>query len=308
MAEIYLHAGAHKTGTTYFQHCLENSPEFFAQQDCTLVQHPDFGGEILPHDVVPDMVGWRRNPLDVPPPESLVRFLDHLKGLPTTSVLWTYEGFLGEMNLTETPALYGRAPGIVESLGRLVEGTPTRIAFTVRSFPDFIESSYKWVIRNNRSIRFERYLQEIDFDRLSWRPAVEALRDTFGKDALVTSYERYRADSPAGNHEILRHFFGPTVDLSLFNNLENTTHNRSPHRKGLEFARVVHAALRKSEVLSLEDRRYINRILIPFINETFTEQFDPEPPVLMDPALRRDLHARYVEECADLGIVVPGAG
>lgn len=308
MAEIYLHAGAHKTGSTYFQHCLYNSPEFFAAQDCTLVSHPDFAkepdfaGEVPPPKVVDDMVDWRRQEQDVPPPRSLRRYLDDLKRRPTKSVLWTYEGFLGEMNLYVTPALYGRAPGIVASLGRLLDGTRTRIAFNVRSFPDFIESSYKWVVRNNRSIGFKRYLDSVDFDRLTWRPAVEALRDTFGDDVLVTSYEHYRSDSPAGNHEILRHFFGPDVDLRRFNDLDNVQHNRSPNAKALEFARLVHSALRRAEVMSLEDRRYVNKRLIGFINETFTEEFDPEPPRLMDPALKRELHARYVEECRDLGI------
>lgn len=309
MADIYLHVGAHKTGSTYFQHCLYNSPDFFASQDCALVSHPDFAeepdfvGDVPPPRVVDDMVQWRRDPSDIPPPESLVRYLDDLKHHPAKSVLWTYEGFLGEMNLFVTPALYGRAPWIVESLGRLLEDTPTKIAFNVRSFPDFIESSYKWVVRNNRSIGFKRYLRTIDFDRLTWRPAVEALRKTFGSDnVLVSSYEQYRSDSPAGNHRIIRHFFGPETDLSQFNNLGNVQHNRSPNAKALEFARLVHGALRHAEVMSLEDRRHVNKRLVDFINDTFTEEFDPEPPQLMDPALRRDLHARYVEECRELDV------
>ncbi|MEX0426254.1 hypothetical protein AB3X52_01390 [Nocardioides sp. DS6] len=307
MTDIYLHVGAHKTGSTYLQHCLYNSPAFFAAQDCTLVTHPDFPDGTPPPEVIDDIVQWRRNPLDVPAPESLARFLDHLKGLPTKSALWTYEGFLGEMNLSVTPALYGRAPGIVRSLGELLDGTPTKIAFTVRSFPDYIESSYKWVIRNNRSIRFERYLDSIDLDRLTWRPAVEALRNTFGDDnVLVTSYEAYRADSPAGNHQILRHFFGSDVDLSQFNNLDNVEHNRSPNAKALEFARLVHAALRRAEVMTLEDRRYVNKRLVGFINDTFTAELDPEPPLLMDADLKRELHARYVKECQELGISLTG--
>lgn len=307
MAEIYLHAGAHKTGSTYLQHCLYNSPDFFAAQDCLLVSHPDFGEDLPPREVIDDIVQWRRSPVDLPAPASLARFLDDLATLPRRSVLWTYEGLLGEMNLSVTPKLYGRAPGIVRELGRLLEGHPAKIAFTVRSFPDYIESSYKWVVRNNRSISFPSYLKTVDLDALSWRPAVESLWETFGRqNALVTSYEEYRRDNPAGNRRVLRHFFGADVDLSGFNDLDNAEHNRSPNRKALEFSRLVHAAMNKSDAFAAEDRLHVNRRLVEFVNETFTDSFDPDPPQLLDPALKQELHDRYVEECRELGIPLAG--
>jgi len=301
MTEIYLHLGAHKTGSTYFQRCLRKSSAFFAAQDSVLVSPSD-----VMDDVIPDVVKWRRNPTEVPRPESLALFLERIKRRPTRSVLWSYEGLLGEMNLHLDGALYPHAPLIVDALGESLRGTPTKVAFTVRSYPGFIESAYKWLVRNSQAFSFERFMSNIDIDRLTWGPAVESLRSTFGEEnVLVTTYEEYRTDSPAGNHRMLRHFFGADVDLSQFSD-HDTRSNPAPNRKALEFARLVHEAVRRSDVFSRDDVRYLNKRLVPFINREFTDDFDPEPAQLMAPDLKDELHARYVRECADLRLPLPG--
>lgn len=299
MPTICLNVGAHLTGSPRLQQSLGKSPDFLATQDCALIRHKDVAS-----DVIPDVVAWRRDPDLVARPDSLTRLLKGLERRPERSVVWTYEGLLGELNVAMDGSIYPHAPRVIEALGEILDGSPTKIAFTVRSYPDFIESAYTWLVRNSQAFTFERFLGKIDLDLLTWRPAVEALRGTFGdENVLVTAYEVDRGDARIRDHLVLRHFFGSDVDLSTLTRL-GPAEDPPLNRKGLEFIRLVHGALRRSDVFSPSDVRYLNRRLPKFVAETFGP-IDPEPPVLMDAGLKADLHARYVRECEELAIALP---
>lgn len=294
MADVYLHLGAHKTGTKHLQHWLAGNSEFLRSQDSVFIRG---------RRVKPDTRRWRWEPTRDEVPASLTHLFGRLTNRPERSCVFSWEGMLGVMDLKQARTIYPGARVVLEVLHDLLGENDAKIAFTVREYGSWVESGYKWLVRHTKSATFKGYMSGVDLDALSWVPAVTAMRDIFGEErVLVRSYEAYRRNSEAGDKELIRFLYGPAVDLSLLKEPTDAERNVSPNAKGLEFARLTHHLLRKSAVFDQADVDRLDPLIRRFVTENFNRENDPEPPVLLDPAAKERLSRRYVEDCRELGI------
>lgn len=294
MADVYLHLGAHKTGTKHLQRWLAENREFLRAQDSVFIPG---------RRIQPDVRRWRWKPSRDEIPPSLPRLLGRLTSRPERSCVLSWEGMLGLMDLKRSPGIYPGARVVLEVLHDLLETSDTKIAFTVREYGSWVESGYRWLVRHAKSATFESYMAKVDPDELSWVPVVTAMREIFGEDmVLVRSYEAYRRDSSAGDKDLLTFFYGPDVDFALLKEPSAEERNVSPNAKGLEFARAAHHVLRASPLFDRADQQRLDPLIRQFVTENFGPEHDPEPPVLLDPATKERLAKRYAEDCRELGI------
>jgi sulfotransferase family protein len=296
VTDVYLHLGAHKTGTKYQQAWLAANREFLAAQ----------GSRFVPgRRIQADVRRWRWNPSRENIPPSLPKLFTELTNLRRRSCVLSWEGMLGPMDLKATRTIYPHSRVILEVLHDQLRDSNTKVAYAVRDYGDWVESSYKWMVRLNRSYTFEEYMEGVELDALTWVTTVTAMRELFGaENVLVWSHEAYRRDSATGDEELLRFLYGADADLSKVKRLDSEERNTSPNAKGFEFARGVHHLLEQSDLFSKADRKHLNPLLRRFVTQHFDREFDPEPPVFLDETTRKYLTSRYEADCRELGIVV----
>lgn len=296
VTDVFLHLGAHKTGTKYQQAWLAANREFLAAQ----------GSRFIPgRRIRADVRRWRWNPSREKIPASLPKLFAELTNLRRRSCVLSWEGMLGPMDLSATRTIYPNSRVILEVLRDHLRDSNTKVAYAVRDYGGWVESSYKWMVRLERSYTFEEYMEGVELDALTWVTTVTAMRELFGaENTLVWSHEAYRRDSATGMEELLRFLYGADVDFSEVKRLDSEERNVSPNAKGCEFARGVHHLLEQSDLFSKRDRKHLNPLLRLFVDQHFDRDFDPEPPVLLDEATKKYLTSRYETDCRELGIVV----
>jgi hypothetical protein len=301
--DVFLHLGAHKTATSYFQACLQASPRLFEVHHCRLVTQYD-----LSDDLRQQIREWQSD-LDSTAP--LPAYQEFLEGLTTTngdarSVLLSFEGLIGRLSLALHGVIYPSSAKTIEALRSAFAGHRVRVGFAVRSYADLICSTYSETVNGSFSIRtFEGYLEAVDVPALTWAPVVRGLRSAFGESAVkVWSYEVYRQDPAAFNRELVEFYLGPGSG-ELLSSLGNSRVRGSTGTGALELQRRLNVAVRRS-VKSKPRWREILAAANEAVRETYANIDDP--PLALPADLRVELDDRYRRDCRDLGIDLPSDG
>lgn len=301
--DVFLHLGAHKTATSYFQACLLASPRLFEDRDCRLVTQSDLSDELRHH-----IREWQSDLESTAPLPEYQEFLDGL--VPTNgatqSVLLSFEGLIGRLSLALHGVIYPSSAKTIEALRSAFAGHRVRVGFAVRNYADLVCSTYSETINGSFSMRtFEEYLDAIDVPALTWTPVVCGLRAAFGESAVkVWSYEVYRQDPTAFNRELIDFYLGPGSG-ELLSGLGNSRVRGSTGTGALELQRRLNVAVRRS-VKSKPRWREILAAANEAVRESYADIEDP--PLTLPADLRAELDDRYRCDCQVLGIELPSEG
>lgn len=272
------HIGAHKTGTSVLQRCLRDNAESLSRSGMLVLTRADMGQYIRWGDAL------------IKTPERLAGRLERFSGDLQHDILFgSNENAIGRPFLPRGRGrLYPRAPRNIRALAAAMSGgIRPRIFLSIRPQAEFLESYYLQTVHEGSWATFAQWLERIDFRRLSWRPLVTTLRESFGDENVeIVDFRLIRSGQDAYVHRFLRalsdRFDQPvTIEGSV---------NRSISGKGLQLALAANPLLPKRA-----DRGALRR----FLQRHFSNVDYPRP-VLLTESQRRELDHRYAAEYDDL--------
>ena len=220
---VFVHMGAHKTGTTLLQNQLKaNRPALEAQSVFYLRgpgRHPFwyYWRDGNKSDFRERRALWRR--------QFLHAERDH------EHVIYSSETMFGTSDLGGTRCLYPRAGETLQALARTLRGLDVRIIFHVRRQDDFIEATFlnriqtlatsmhldhADLLRDQNWADFRAYLGSFDMAGLSWLDLVQRIEAVFGREALILRpFESIARGGTAYAHRFMQTFCDPAgLDLT----------------------------------------------------------------------------------------------
>jgi hypothetical protein len=275
-AKIALHVGAHKTGTSLIQKYMRDKPEQLAP----------FGIRAISRGDTNTLIGWGK-PL-IEQPELLTDRLDSEAATPGTRfVIASHENTLGRPHRPSGDHLYPEAEQRVAVLANILRTRDARVIMYLQPQPAFLESYYLQLVQQGETFTFDQWLDRVDFERVSWRPVVELLRDRVGRDRVaIGDFEEIRA----GQDSFLTGFFQRVDPAITVEPHYSAKRNLSISDKGLRIALAANPHLR-----SAEEKKQMR----DFLQKHFSNAKYPRP-VLFSAEQRAELDARYGEEYRSL--------
>jgi hypothetical protein len=271
-AQVVYHVGAHKTGTSLVQSYLADNRRPLRKQNVTYLTRGTLENWVRGVDGESD------------DPRALNRRLDEaFLRRPDGVVVASYENTLGPPFSSKRDGLYPRAPERAAALHKLLADRSTKILFSIRPQAGFVESFYIQTVQQGGHETFAEWFGNLDPGQLSWRPVVDILVSTFGRDAVeVIDFNLIRNGALAYLRGFLERI-DPNVELD---GSEAPRDNASLSDKGLRIA------LAANPHLTDKDERVEMR---KFLQEHFPNTRFPRP-VLLSEAQRADLDGRYSAE------------
>lgn len=277
MTRVIAHLGAHKTGTSLIQKYMRDRPEQIEPWGIAAISRSDTNL----------LIGWGQNLLDHP--ERLTeRLADATVGDDAPRrLVFSHENSLGRPHQPSGDHLYPDAAVRIEALAEILRPYDHRVIFYLRPQWSFLESYYLQLIQQGEAFSFDVWLDRLDFDRVSWRPVVTALRAAFGPERVaIGDFEEIRQ----GQESFLRGFF-QRIDSEIDIQPEYAAiRNVSISQKGLDIALAANPFMRSPEEKGA---------MRDFLQKHFNNTKSPRP-VLFDEAQRRALADRYDAEYREL--------
>jgi hypothetical protein len=291
---IFIHFGAHKTGTSYLQHVFAKNKRFFKKQNSLFI-HPRYGEDAA----IRALKKWQRGDFShTPAPRAFTDYFDKLSALGKESVFVSSESLLGTMNLAATKQIYPAARIVMKTIKNQLSDQQIKVAFSMRNYADFIESTYKWKVGDGLPLSFDDYLAQIDLKQLSWNEVIQALIDVYGKEnVIVWEYENYRRNPEDIHQKLLHFFYGNDISIKI-SYPKFTTINVSPNEKYLMANRAFNEAVASLDFLSGKQKRQIRTQLHALLRDTIKD--DNARPVLLDATTRKTLDARYKNDLSKM--------
>ncbi|WP_417524143.1 hypothetical protein [Marinovum sp.] len=237
---IYLHAGAHRTGTSSFQMCLSLNQSALAAANVD-VAYPG-------RDDIPG--GTLRLPLSPDGQAGVARRLRYHSPDPRRALLLSEENVTGQM----FPFLRGQFyPKAEERLNVLAAGLATaeariaRLLLVVRRYDDFFASAYRKRAEDHPVASFDKRVPDfLAMDR-GWPELVEALSAILQPvEFFVVDYER-RPSRAGLLRLLLPGYAGPVEEPQRVMNLSATDvaleHLQARYRAGEELERPAWQAV-----------------------------------------------------------------
>jgi hypothetical protein len=273
-----LHIGAHKTATSVVQHWMNQNQAL----------HRPAGLQYLRREELSRLIGWGERLIADPAP--LAARMARFGTDPRFRVLLgSYENVLGRPFPSGGDGrLYPNAERNIEALARSLGRSRCRILLSIRPQPDFVESYYLQTVHQGGHQEFADWVKNVDPDRLSWRPMVDALSAAFGRDRVAVIDFRMVKQGEAAFVTHVLHQVDPTLRVPL-GRLRGRT-NRSISAQGLAMALAVNPHLRTQA-----ERHALRH----FLQSNFSN-VDAPRPVLFDPAEKARLWERYRAEYEQL--------
>lgn len=200
MSKIFIHLGAHKTATTFVQRNLAANADVFEKQGWKLIWF-----QVDYKKARQLFIKLRGNKNLKPRQEKLLdSAFQQIQNDPSDIIL-TYEGFLGSSSMQQGKLYASRAVAI-NILKEKFSGRNIKVGFCIRSFPDYIESTYNYRVSVGQTkASFANYTKSVSVRKLSWFKIIESLSDAFGEDNLVLwTYEDFKKDSGAAFSKIVQ--------------------------------------------------------------------------------------------------------
>ncbi|MGM0826319.1 MAG: sulfotransferase domain-containing protein [Pseudomonadota bacterium] len=295
---IYLHLGAHKTASTYMQRFFKANERLFKRRDVELV----FKKKLM-RNGMGKLFRWHykvsrgRNAAF---PQAFKSYLESLGDSKSESIFISYEGLLGRMDLSKTKTIYPSCHLSVNHLADSFSNKNVKVVFCIRNYADFIESSYKWLVGSGRSLSFDEYIREVDLEKISWLPIIEALIETFGKNNVVFwRYEDYKANYKVINHKLLNFFFSDVNEDEISYKWDEPT-NVSLSEKRLRWVLALNKYIDSLPFWGLKRKQKIKRSIGASVNKTSFIDKRSGKPRLLGNDVRRKLSSRYTEDVKSL--------
>lgn len=274
---IYLHIGLHKTGTTLIQKMLGENLEALSVRGITCLRTR---GDYPASKLVRGFWGGK------PALEEALRrgadraFRKELEDLPGDRLVVSEEDIQGKAT-GPNGSLYPMASRAAECMAKVCASHETTVIIYLREQASFFESFYVQRVKQGGSLSFAEYLEDLDLDRLSWRPLVQAWRREFGR-VVVRRYEDIFSE---GRDAYLRRFmrsvapgFAPVLPA-------DSRANAGYSEEGLRIAR--HA----NRFLDADQRKRLRK----FLERQFSNT-EGNRPGLFSEAQKADLREKYHEE------------
>ncbi len=248
---LWIHIGAHKTGTTTLQRALD-------QERHSLMAHSiwfdpesiDFGEHLSMH-----------SPLA---PAELERCKAEMRGRierrREDAVIWSSEFFFGDPELG-----YRNIGAVAADLRSITEGYEVRIIASVRRQDEFIESWYHQHVKRGGCDSFQQFLTRVGEGSFQWPALLAEYEARFGKEHLrVHLFEHFRKEAPP----MLEYFFGGLGIPFKIHHLPAPEFNPSFSRKALELA------LRCFPELEVPERKRLRNALMQAFPRLPGEKFN----------------------------------
>jgi hypothetical protein len=274
--DVVYHLGAHKTASSLLQKFMRDNPDVLRRHRLVY----------LPRGEMNECVGWGKRLLNRP--EDLEsRIGERLSGPRSRTLVTSHENTLGPPFKTGATHLYPRGPEIAARLATALRHWPSRVVLYIRPQDEFVESYYLQRIHQGHTLSFAEWLEELDLDRLSWRPVVDALVTHFGAERVeVVDFGLIHR----GQNEFVADFFR-RVDPGIRVEPDyKPVRNASISAKGLRIALTANKRLRS-------DRE--RKALRKFLQTHFSNRSYPRP-VLFSEDQKRQLREAYAREYEEL--------
>lgn len=275
------HIGVHKTGTSVVQNFLSDQRKLLRRKRVLWVRRRDLSAA----------VGWGRALVADPAP--VTAWLEQLRRNPFfLTLVGSYENLVGHPFVDGTRGrLYPRVERNVTALAAAMHAAPgvrAKVVVSLRPQAQFLESYYLQTVHQGGHESFDRWLDKVDLDALSWRPLVSVLGEAFGPGNVEVV--DFRLMATAGQEEFLRHLLArvdPRLDFPVTYAAER---NRSLSSRGLQMALAINPFLETGE-----ERKAVRT----FLQTNFSNVADGRPRLLREDQ-REALAQRYAAEYEEL--------
>lgn len=303
---VFLHLGAHRTGSTHLQATLKENYSFLKEAGWDYCRFHDVPGArklaLQFQGVCEERAGkFRgRSTSNFDDCAAQMRRLYRSEILPKSGgKIVSYEGHLGRMHVGASGRIY---PGFTYVIDFLHEVLPPdrKVGLSIRSYDQFIESTYKYWVRHGLARRFDSYQEDIDLKALDWRPIVNKLVDVFGESrVLVWSFERYMEDFGS----FYRWLFGNVgVDMNTHmsgglkvpSEEKNSSCSAVAYELEIDINRIVNRQFTDKEV-RVALAKQINDVI-----ESKLPARSYGKPVLFSEEQRKNMNAAYREHLEDI--------
>lgn len=199
----FFHVGAHKTASSYLQNHLRKYRSELAKQDiAVLFNTGEFGKDFYKpyRRTISDAESTGSIDLNSSPckkaQDAIITAFDNIKA---NNFIFSDERLLGPM-IGYTNVLYPSVKYAAQFIKEISRNCANvEIILYIRSQVEFLESTYLQYVRENPGkMSVVEFKKAVDFNRLSWRPIVEAFAEQFEPQKVhVRAYEGIIVDAEA---------------------------------------------------------------------------------------------------------------
>jgi hypothetical protein len=261
---IYVHIGAHKTGTTSIQAALAAAAPQLRWRgvyfDRSFYQLGKYLAQASP---LPDHERERLRD----------ETSNRLRVRPEPTIIGSSEAFFGDLFRS-----YANIGAVAEDLRAILAGNDVHLVACVRQQDDFVQSVYQQHVKEGGTQSFASFIQSHDIHAYRWNELLSEYRSAFGADALSVHWYEQLFQTP----DVLSRLFKPLVDVGLQPKCCPARRNPSLSGKGVEIL------LRCNNLVDDSERRLLRR----FVEDNFSRRRD-EPHGLFTRAQRLELLSFY---------------
>lgn len=292
---LYLHLGAHRTGSTYIQEFFRRNADRFSQEGVVYRRLHDFPA------LRKKVLAARRDKVRLE--SAYAEVFNEVESLLSSadSVFFSYEGFLGDIYLDRSGVIYPDTEVFCRSLAsfleRLVPDVEIRAGFCTRSYASFITSTYMYAVRQGYTMSLDEYLRKIDVDRVSWVEVVNRLKEVLGANLTLWDFDQFKRDPWAVLHQLIE-CLGVDAD-ALYSKLDidSKASNSTAGVHSVEVQRSFNQSLSKADVpesVRKKVRAGVNRKITQLLAKHDTKlEID-------DPKLLEFLNRRYASDLSHM--------
>lgn len=292
---LLLHIGAHKTATTLLQRNLRANRRKLADQFIYLAYGRDIGKSV-----------WMRYLLNhrFSTEEALIDFSAFVlkaEESQATTILISFEDFLGLTNLDQLGGLYSKArprlkrfKGLVDTYIEGHNDLVLKPLIVLRRQDSFVESCYVQEVQRGRLIgSFDEFIQSIDLQNLSWRWLLDVIYEELGVEATYGVFDRMIEDGAKRYWSQYLEMLGLDLETQALEFDSEIVANPSLSRKGLDLCRAI-----RPNVTEVEWRQ----VFRPFVQKRYNRFTDSSGPFVgFSDNSRQRLLAMYAMENQELG-------
>ncbi len=271
MKSIFLHIGAHKTGTTTIQQVLLNNPSLtsvLGKQSLVLsIHNPVHGYKAMrvKYTHLRNSILFNHH-IGKPVPEKTIRDMasllrDFADTLPCDHLVWSDENLLGNTpghpngQIKDfTSGLYPASAEIAEAFALAFKDYEVHVRLYTREIEGIVRSSYSdWMMKLRDSTDFATFEAALRRDVLDWNIVATSWRELFGDRFEMCAFETIRSGQGPFLSEFARWAKLRVLDEKQLN--EAPPANQSFNARQIEIAKCI------APLITPEERPMVRRLI-----------------------------------------------
>lgn len=269
--KIFLHFGAHKTGTSLLQTYLSINQKTLKSKRVEV---------LLLRQTIQLLGSWCKNLCTNP--DLLTAALSEKEKRGVKQVIISCEDLLGPPFKNGKSGFYPLSPTRFSALQKALAGHDVTAVIYIRPQAEFLESWYLQTINTGYSHSFEEWLKSVNLDTISWKSLIDSMKTSLSpQKVIVEDFSKIRN----GAEEYIKRF---ATHVNIPNSLKfpkSMTRNVSLSAKGLQLALATYPILDRSEKMMM--RR--------FLQSNFSNKVLPRPE-LLSPEQKAEISSRWESE------------